>query len=322
MQQLQSKYIADSAASQEILHDESATGRERPWRTKKMANELLAMAYDDVDTHKAERLRGCADYLRYAVGPDGRRRLVSANFCRVRLCPVCAWRRSLKCYVQCRQVMDALSREGRNYRYILVTLTIRNVSGDELGQALDRLTVAYNRLTKYAEIQRAVQGYYKGVEVTHNLTDDTYHPHIHALCAVKQSYFKGRDYLSHDRWAELWQRALKVDYAPIIDVRRCKGETAAAVAEVAKYAVKDADYIIPDDWDMTIDTVRLLDKVLNKRRFVGFGGALAEMHARLHLDDTEDGDLLHVDDDGGKDATPMAYIDYIWHTGYKQYYGV
>lgn len=322
MQRSQPQYTADMADSQEILHDVSATGRERPWRAKKMANELLSLAYDEVDQSKAERLRGCADYLRYAVGPDGRRRLVSANFCRVRLCPVCAWRRSLKYYSQCRQVMDALMREGRNYRYILVTLTVRNVSGDELGQALDRLALAYNRLVNYVEVRRAVQGYYKGVEVTHNLTDDTYHPHIHALMAVKQSYFTGRNYLSHNRWAELWQRALKVDYAPIIDVRRCKGETAAAVAEVAKYAVKDADYIVPDDWDMTIDTVRLLDKVLNKRRFVGFGGALAEMHARLHLDDMEDGDLLHVDEDSAEELPPTAYIAYIWNAGYKQYYGV
>ena len=49
-------YSNNSAAEQksqvdkaEILTDKSATGRERPWRKKKMANQLLALAYDKVN---------------------------------------------------------------------------------------------------------------------------------------------------------------------------------------------------------------------------------------------------------------------------------
>ena len=32
-----------------ILEDYTGTGRARPWRAKKMANEMLALAYDQVD---------------------------------------------------------------------------------------------------------------------------------------------------------------------------------------------------------------------------------------------------------------------------------
>ena len=43
-----------------FLDDRSATGRVRPWREKKIANELLAIAYDSVNPDKAARLRGVA----------------------------------------------------------------------------------------------------------------------------------------------------------------------------------------------------------------------------------------------------------------------
>ena len=65
-----------------------------------MQNEYLATAYDEIDQRVAERLRTCATRLIYGIGEDGKRRLRAANFCRVRLCPICQWRRSLKLYSQ------------------------------------------------------------------------------------------------------------------------------------------------------------------------------------------------------------------------------
>lgn len=67
------------------------------------------------------------------------------------------------------------------------------------------------------------------MEVTHNTqygtkNFDTYHPHFHVLIAVNKSYFTSRDYLSQARWTAAWQQALQVDYTPIVDVRRIKGD--------------------------------------------------------------------------------------------------
>lgn len=68
-----------------------------------MQNEYLATAYDEIDQRVAERLRTCATRLIYGIGEDGKRRLRAANFCRVRLCPICQWRRS-SCTVRCRRL--------------------------------------------------------------------------------------------------------------------------------------------------------------------------------------------------------------------------
>lgn len=308
--------------TQEILVDRTGSGRRIDWRGRKLANDYLAMAYDQIDAHTAERLRSCATRLVYGVDGNGRKRLRAANFCRVRLCPICQWRKSLKLYGQMMRVMRYLEPEG--YRYIFLTLTIKNVKLDRLTAALKRISTAFNRLSKYDDFKAAACGWYRGTEITHNLdTDspdyDTYHPHIHAVIAVKPSYFTSRYYISQANWGLLWQRALGVDYVPRVDVRRVKGNTAKAVCEATKYAAKSRDYIILDDWDLTVETVKGLDAALHNRRLIGFGGVLLQARRALEQDDVERGDLIKTDNNDDDTAQDQYYLSYGWHTGYAQY---
>ena len=321
-------YSNNSAAEQksqvdeaEILTDKSATGRERPWREKKMANQLLALAYDKVNEKKASRLRDCGTFLAFNLREDGSKKLRTMSSCHVRLCPLCAWRRSLKVHAHTVQILDAMQGE---YAYVFLTLTVRNCAGNQLASELDKLMVAWNRFAGYKAVKAAVKGWYRGLEVTHNVNPlsasyDTFHPHFHCLLAVNKSYFTSRNYLKKSDWAQLWQRALRVDYEPVVDVRRVKGTTSAAVAEAAKYTVKDADYIRPDDWDLTVDTVKILDFALDGRRLVAYGGEMKEWHKKLNLDDEVDGDLINVGDDESKTALTDREVCYFWHTGYGQY---
>ncbi|KYD03686.1 hypothetical protein B4144_3959 [Bacillus atrophaeus] len=84
--------------------------------------------------------------------------------------------------------------------------------------------------------------------------EDTYHPHFHVLLPVKKNYIKQAD------WTSLWKKALKLDYTPIVDIRRVKGKAKIdaeqiesdvreakmeqkAVLEISKYPVKDTDVV-------------------------------------------------------------------------------
>jgi hypothetical protein len=194
-----------------------------------------------------------------------------------------------------------------------------NVCGSDLKGALDRLTIGFNRLMKYKAVAAAVKGFYRGIEVTHNLDTDMFHPHIHTILAVSPSYFTSRYYLSHDKWLDLWRRAMQDESITQVDVRRLKGDVEHACAEVAKYAVKPGEVLSFDDWDLTVNTVRTLDKALDHRRLIGFGGCFLEAHKRLHLDDTEDGDLTHVETTPQVSEESEQVIAYAWHTGYNQY---
>ena len=298
----------------------------RPWRARKMANELLALAYESVDLNKAERLRNCATQVVFSVSPDGRRRLSSANFCRVRLCPVWQWRRSLKTFSQLKEVFDYFHDNGFGFSYVFLTLTVPNAVGVDLKDTLDRMQLAWTRFSRRKEFKQAFKGYFKSVEVTHNLDDDTYHPHYHIVLAVKPSYFKSRYYLSHDRLVDLWCDAMRCDTPLMVDVRKVRSskskatttDEVAVALEVSKYTVKVGGYIVPDDWDMTENTVRILDKALDKRRFLSFGGCFTDARRVLQQDDPDDGDLIHIQPDNVLDDGERQVV-YAWSYGYKEY---
>lgn len=318
------------------LQDYTGSGRRAPWRHHKIMNELLSEAYKAVDVDKANRLIDCGNYMRFKLYDDGTKRLDRLNSCRVRLCPLCAWRRSLKTFHNTNQICMALA-EKKNYRYVMLTLTVRNCGADELDATIDHLFQSWNRFLQYAAIKKACKGWMRTLEVTHNTRKDSpsydsYHPHFHVLIAVNSSYFKSAAYISHKDWQAMWAKAARLNYLPDIDIRAIKKSAkegllsaiqdrdtktaaiAAASAEVSKYASKPEDYIIPDDWDLTVDAVATLDQALANRRLIAYGGVMREMHRALHLEDEENGDLINVDNSEER-ADVYRLAEYFWFSG-------
>lgn len=310
------------------LTDKTAKGTERPWRRYKMANEYLSQAYLDIDTKKADRLQACGKTLVFDIDANGNKHLSFAESCRVRLCPLCSWRRSLKCFYNTMSIINYIRDNDLKYSYVFVTLTIKNCQGNELSDTIDLLYAALKRFMQRKEIKRAFRGSVRNLEVTHNVNResssfDTYHPHFHCIFAVKPSYFKDvKTYLSRAKIAEIWQDCLQVDYKVQIDVRACYDNTAHAVAEASKYAAKASDYLILDDWDLTVETVRTLDKALANRRLVNYSGIFRDIKARLNLSDVEDADLIHVNNDVAEADIVTTREYYFWYSGYNQYYKI
>lgn len=309
-----------------VLTDKGRNGKERPWRRYKMANEYLSIAYEEIDKKKANRLKACGKVLSFDVDSQGNKRLASAESCRVRLCPLCSWRRSLKSYYNTMKIVDYINEHYNNTAYIFVTLTVQNCKADKLSDTLDLLFSSLQRLTQLKDIKAVWRGSVRNVEVTHNVDVesawfDTYHPHIHMLVAVNKSYFKDKRYISRAKLAQLWQECLRVDYLPQVDIRACKGSDAKAVAECSKYATKASDYLIFDDWDLTVETVRTLDKALANRRLINYSGLFRDVKRILALDDVEDGDLVNI----GENTEIGEVVNreyYFWYSGYRQYYSV
>lgn len=342
------------------LHDIDSRGKQRDWQGKKMRNELLAAAYHDIDRKKESRLLECGKVLTYRLYEDGTKQLDSMSSCRVRLCPICTWRRSLKIYAQTKEIVDTIA-ERYGYRWVMLTLTIKSVDAAHLSSCLDQLLQGWNRLMQLKAVKAVCKGWYRSLEIVHdcnpfitqamwdgdkerhiksrkawykahgykvgdvNPNYDLYHPHFHALICVAPSYFQGAYYIKQAAWGELWQDALRVDYTPRVDIRSVKGATmeeiSSAVCEVAKYAAKDSDYIVPDDWDLTVETVKTLDEALNGRRLVAYGGIMRLIKRELGQDDGEDGDLVHVGDEEAKEGK-YRLVSYWWYSGYRQYYEI
>ena len=307
-----------------ILQAVVSRGGVGPWRQHKAEAQLLAVDYGLAgDTAKASRLRCCADSLAYAPSEDGRLHLQSAAFCRVRLCPVCQWRRSLKVYGQTIDIVRYLAQQreaqGRKpYAYLMLTLTVPNILGPQLGQGITDIHRAWQRIMQRADVRAAVQGWMRGTEVTRNASTGMYHHHIHAVLAVLPSYFTARTYITRDRWLAMWREATRDASITQLDIRRCYGSAEAAAAEIAKYSAKVSDYVQPDNVDTMQQAVTELDKALARRRFCAWGGVMREAHSALALDDAEDGDLLHIGDDAEAAADDTLLI-WDWVPGPRVY---
>lgn len=297
---------------------------------------------------KARRLESCAQLMEYTRAESGQLTLHKASFCRVRLCPMCQWRRSLKLGAQVRQVVEQANAEhiketGAPWRWLMVTFTVRNVQGPDLSAAIDTIHKGLNNMAKCKRWKAAVRGWLRATEVTHN-TDtrsasyDTYHPHMHMLLCVPAAYFSGKGYIRQKEWAELWGHYIGADYTPIVDVRPIKpegggrlsdlpaGEQAAAMgkacAEVSKYAAKPADYIVPSDLALSMSAVQVLDAMLDRRRMTSWGGLLKDIAKQLQLDDPESGDLVHIDETASADPVAeelASYVTYRWAVGARDY---
>ena len=318
---------------------------------KKQRSLLLADSYsrlwhrtgDDTFTQKSIRVANCGTLLEFRIPLDDQNgelqkpTLHNANFCRDRLCPQCMRRRSLKMYSN---MCDILSVMDKDVRFLFLTLTIRNVDGEDLDQALDKIEHGFVDLMRRKNIKKAVLGYFRILEVTINTNKasksyGTYHPHLHVILAVRNSYFKSRDYIKHADWLKMWRESVGDKDIKFVNIETVKPRDATgsdilgeqllpdtslhhAVLEVSKYSVKDADFIFEDDLDFTDEHVLFLSRALRSRRLMSMSGVFREASRKLNQKDAfaDDADLLIV---SGRDIynPDLAYVivRYQWGCG-------
>lgn len=289
---MQEDYIIEKEICQEETPDKEIKEKFEP---KKTLSHLLYKSYKRLgEKSRADNVKRCGSFLEFAktlgndsvgvpagnpvgVSPDTGTskafKLYDANFCRDRLCPMCSWRRSLKIFNQVSQIMNVI--EGK-YRFIFLTLTVRNCSGSDLPKVITRMQTAWSKGIRYNKrFKKAVKGYFKALEVTHNLQKylckyikdekgnkkavklvdenghlipnlsyDTYHPHFHCILAVDESYFNKRfpDYIKQSEWLEMWRNAYGDRTITQVDVRTCKPKNSKDITD-ATHAIEILDNV-------------------------------------------------------------------------------
>lgn len=300
-----------------------------PWDTHRSASDDVGGIYLMASEFEryALRMASCGGLLRFGWSTlketgETRLRLRGAEFCRVRHCPVCQWRRSLMWQARFYQALPRIVAAYPNSRWMFLTLTIRNCVIGDLGATLTSMNAAFKRMEKRKEF-RHVQGWIRTTEVTRG-KDGSAHPHFHVLMMVPPSMLSGRDYVKQADWVALWRDVLRVDYDPNVDVRAVKprkpkdDEVLAcitaerlrgAVAETLKYSTKPSDMVADPEWFLE------LTRQTYKRRFVATGGALKNV---LKLEQETDQDMVIADDisEGDDDGTRIAFE---WNRPVKKY---
>jgi plasmid rolling circle replication initiator protein Rep len=278
--------------------------RDRPWDTHKAQADavarLYAMANGKQFARLSDRIEECSRWLEFAFHPDldtgeVRFRLQTARFCRVRYCPICQWRRSLMWAA--RLMKRVLKVDLGKARWVMLTLTVRNVPLDELRSTINVMNKAWQRLLQ-REAWPAI-GFLRSTEIT-RAANDYAHPHFHVLMLVPSTYF-GRDYISQKQWTALWREALRADYDPVVHIKAFKlkivtdpetGETRElAPVEGIKYPVKPCD-LIRGETEKDAEWLAELTRQTHKLRFLASGGILKNI---LKEDDETNDDLLRPD---------------------------
>jgi hypothetical protein len=142
---------------------------------------------------------------------------------------------------------------------------------------------------------------------------------------VRSNYFS-TGYVRQERWRELWQASLRVEYLPVVNIKTVKNRPSKApvdpeigalndydgllygILETLKYGVKVPDLIADRDWliELALQT--------HKTRSVAVGGVL-----KAYLRDNEPEDLLTEEEslDPAPEDALLLYFD--WFQQIRRY---
>ena len=238
--------------------------KHRRWNTP-ISRDLMA----DHETRAiGQQIANCALKIKADVllHPDREpeANLKGAFLCNQRFCPFCEARRTKALRARLYQGLGALYEDQPKLRGVFLTLTVKNVPLEALGEQLDEMNRAWKRLKQAKFFPTDL--WFRRTEVTvgsepigqalvsggAGLQGGKHyaHPHFHVLLLVKPSYFS-HGYIKQSEWQKQWMMALRADYAPVVDVRVAKPSTGSgstpdvdarsAVLEAAKYAAKATD---------------------------------------------------------------------------------
>jgi plasmid rolling circle replication initiator protein Rep len=308
--------IIQASENQSTLGLSDLSSKDKPWDKQRGFADTVQELYQGVGYEKySDRIDSCSKLLQFAFcdGEEGDKvlKLFSARFCRVRLCPVCQWRRSLMWVAKFCQALPAFLGDFPKTRFLFLTLTIRNCELSELRSTVAHMNKSWERLSK-RKIFPAFASV-RSLEVTRG-ADGSAHPHFHCILAVRPSYFS-TGYISHQKWVELWQKSLRVEYSPVVSIEAIKidknkgiGGIIKPFREVLKYSVKSSDLVYDTDW------LKELTNQLHKTRAISIAGEFKQ-----YLSDEEPEDLIKGEDSEVNLDEVENTLSFGWRETVKKY---
>jgi plasmid rolling circle replication initiator protein Rep len=287
--------------------------KDKPWEKHRSFSDRVEDFYRGSDFDRySERIRFCADLLQFGLTTSEdagvmRMKLRAARFCRLRHCPVCQWRRSLRWKARAYQVLPRIVEKHPRHRWLFLTLTQKNVPIEKLRDTLAHMNKSFRRMAAYKTFPAV--GWLRSTEVTKG-RDGNAHPHFHCLLIVTPGYFGGTGYVKQADWVEMWRRSLQIDYNPVLDIQAVKhgSQPTDLVPELLKYCVKESDLVNNREWFLE------LTRQMHGLKLIATGGMLKQFLKELE-DEPED----LIGEDGTQEDEDFAKLYFGWKRYEKKY---
>jgi plasmid rolling circle replication initiator protein Rep len=155
---------------------------DKPWDVHGAERDSVQQLYKQAGHRYSSRLLQCAQLLdfelKFQETGELKPRLKSTFFCRVRLCPVCQWRRTLRHQAKFFQVIPKVIELFPTYRFIFLTLTVRNCPLEDLRDQMKAMNAAWAKMSRERCSWWPAVGWVRSTEVTRG-KDGLAHPHFH-----------------------------------------------------------------------------------------------------------------------------------------------
>lgn len=274
--------------------------------------QVAAMLEGYLNSNGYKRVLECGNTITMLEDAAGTaHRYDTGFFCEHRMCPSCAWRKSMGTAVLITAITGALVEKGRVP--LMVTLTAPNCEGEALGEEIKRYNSAWDKLIRRKRYREAWGDNIRKLEVTYNADADTYHPHLHVLVYVEPGYFNGRSYLSRKQLLSDWRDCFRNQNITQVDIRKTYGTDGKAIAEMSKYVAKASDFL---------HSQRVFDTFyagMRGKRLIGYSGLCKELRAAYKAGELRQ----YIDRDTTKYAWRVMYKDLkegyteVWRQAYE-----
>lgn len=238
---------------------------------------------------RAEKMMMCGTYIE-----EQDDKVVGANFCRQRICPMCQRRRSLDVAANARDIVNFLTATEER-KFLHLVLTVPNVGLCNLDETITRMYKASSAMFKDKKLCRKFKGVMRCLEVSYNkrvgyidgdidgglrIIGNAFHPHLHCLVSVGKSYGSGKNYIRQNELLELWRHYYGDNKITQLHIAAVKDD--GAVSEVAKYCVKPLDIDL-SDYELCC-VIEAIFGVLHGRRLIQLYGEFREAARTLKIE--------------------------------------
>jgi plasmid rolling circle replication initiator protein Rep len=292
--------------------------RDKVWDQRRHESDMVERHYQGTEFQRyADRIHFCADFLAFKLADKGSGelglKLSGARFCHCRHCVVCQWRKSLRIKARAYKSLPRIISDYPTSRFLFLTLTVKNCSIENLRETILHMNKSWQRLSQLKAFPAI--GYLRTTEVTRGRDGRSAHPHFHCLLQTQASYF-GKKYIKQSQWVEMWQKSLRSDYKPILDVQALKAESSlvSLLAEIIKYEAKPSSLCYAEpNWFLE------MTRQMHGLKCLSLGGTFKRYFAELEREPTNE-EMIHTESEEEKDLAEDDFRLYFsWQRRRRKY---